>query len=149
MATNSVAIGANSTATQANTVSFGTAGNERRLTNVAAGVNATDAVNMSQLTGLTAGFQSQLSGLQAEVTANQREARAGTALALAVTGLQYDHRPGKASISGAVANYKGQSNLAFGFGYAVSDRWRLNASVTSAPQVGDFGAVAGASFTLN
>lgn len=34
-----------------------------RLTNVAAGINPTDAVNMSQLTGLTAGFQSQLSGL--------------------------------------------------------------------------------------
>jgi autotransporter adhesin len=119
------------------------------LTNVAAGINPTDAVNMSQLSGLTSNFQSQLNGLQAEVTSNQREARAGTALALAATGLQYDHRPGKASIATAVANYKGQSGIAVGLGYAVSDRWRVNASFTSAPQVSDFGVVAGASFTLN
>jgi autotransporter adhesin len=104
---------------------------------------------MSQLSGLTSGFQSQLNGLQAEVTSNQREARAGTALALAATGLQYDHRPGKASIAGAVSNYKGQSGIAVGLGYAFSDRWRVNASFTSAPDVNDYGVVAGASFTLN
>lgn len=135
--------------TQANTVSSGTAGNERRLTNVAAGVNATDAVNMSPLTGLTAGFPvaalrpSGRSHRQPARGARRHGARARRA------GLQYNHRPGKASISGAVANYKEQSSLAFGYGYAVSDRWRLNASVTSAPQVGDLGAAAGASFTLN
>jgi hypothetical protein len=146
---NSVAIGSGSVATLANTASFGSAGNERRLTNVAAGINPTDAVNMSQISGLTSGFQSQLTGLQAEVNANQREARAGTALALAATGLQYDHRPGKASVATAVANFKGQSGIAVGLGYAVSDRWRVNASFTSAPQVSDFGVVAGASLTLN
>jgi autotransporter adhesin len=46
---NSVAIGTGSVADQDNTVSVGSKGNERRVTNVAAGVNPTDAVNVSQL----------------------------------------------------------------------------------------------------
>ncbi|MCE4226451.1 hypothetical protein HCU64_22135 [Methylobacterium sp. C25] len=53
--TNSVALGAGSTdGGLANVVSVGSAGNERRITNVAAGVNATDAANMGQLTALSA-----------------------------------------------------------------------------------------------
>jgi autotransporter adhesin len=46
---NSVALGANSVADQADTVSLGAAGAERRVTNLAAGTNATDGVNVSQL----------------------------------------------------------------------------------------------------
>lgn len=48
-AANSVAIGSNSVAKSPNTVSFGSPGRERRLTNVVAGINPTDAVNVSQL----------------------------------------------------------------------------------------------------
>ncbi len=48
-AANSVALGAGSVASEANTVSVGSAGNERKITNVAAGVSTTDAVNYGQL----------------------------------------------------------------------------------------------------
>jgi autotransporter adhesin len=48
-AINSVAIGQGSIAGQPNTVSVGAPGAERRITNVAAGTNATDAVNVGQL----------------------------------------------------------------------------------------------------
>ena len=48
-AENSVALGSGSVADQANTVSVGSAGNERQMTHVAAGVNATDAVNVAQM----------------------------------------------------------------------------------------------------
>src|SRR3546814_1006573 len=48
-ADNSVALGANSYADRANTVSVGSAGNERQITNVAAGTEDTDAVNLAQL----------------------------------------------------------------------------------------------------
>jgi len=48
-ADNSIAIGANSAATRANTVSVGAAGKERQITNVAAGMAFTDAVNVAQL----------------------------------------------------------------------------------------------------
>src|SRR3546814_16396454 len=46
---NSVALGANSLADRANTVSVGSAGAERQITNVAAGTEDTDAVNLAQL----------------------------------------------------------------------------------------------------
>ena len=44
-----MALGAGSIADQDNTVSVGAAGSERRVTNVAAGTGATDAVNLTQL----------------------------------------------------------------------------------------------------
>ncbi|MET1475510.1 MULTISPECIES: YadA-like family protein [Burkholderia] len=50
---NSVALGAGSVADAVNTVSVGSAAVQRRVTNVAAGTAATDAVNVSQLTGVT------------------------------------------------------------------------------------------------
>ena len=46
---NSTAIGAGSVAYEANTLSVGAAGAERRIMNVAKGVDATDAINVSQL----------------------------------------------------------------------------------------------------
>ncbi|AZT49005.1 hypothetical protein EI538_07190 [Salmonella enterica] len=48
-AENSVALGTNSVADEANTVSVGSSTQQRRITNVAAGVNNTDAVNVAQL----------------------------------------------------------------------------------------------------
>ncbi|MDR5643147.1 YadA-like family protein [Burkholderia cenocepacia] len=52
-AANSVALGANAFSNRANTVSVGRAGAERQVVNVAAGTQATDAVNVSQLKGVT------------------------------------------------------------------------------------------------
>jgi autotransporter adhesin len=161
---NSTAIGNGATATAANQMSLGTVSNTYRMSGITSAASlaaqtgpvsfvTTDASGHLAATNLTipdiSGLQSQVASLQSQVSSNQREARSGTALALAATGLQYDQRPGKASVAGAVANYKGQSGLAIGFGYAVSERWRVNAAFTSAPQVSDFGVVAGASFTLN
>ena len=60
-----------------NTVSFGSPGAERRLTNIAPGIGPTDAATYGQVTDMN------------------REARSGTALALASSSLRYDDRPGK------------------------------------------------------
>ncbi|EES1699426.1 YadA-like family protein [Escherichia coli] len=54
-ADNSVALGTGSVANEENTISVGSSTNQRRITNVAAGVNATDAVNVSQLKSSEAG----------------------------------------------------------------------------------------------
>jgi autotransporter adhesin len=99
--------------------------------------------------GATAGLSAQIASVQTQVDDNRREARAGTALALATSGLHFDPRPGKASLAAAFGNYKGMSGLAVGLGYAASDRWRFNAAITATPQVNDFGVAAGASWTLN
>ncbi|EDQ9496366.1 trimeric autotransporter adhesin SadA [Salmonella enterica subsp. enterica serovar Hartford] len=54
-AENSVALGTNSVADEANTVSVGSSTQQRRITNIAAGVNNTDAVNVAQLKASEAG----------------------------------------------------------------------------------------------
>ncbi|HFN7492799.1 TPA: YadA-like family protein [Escherichia coli] len=54
-ADNSVALGTGSVADEENTISVGSSTNQRRITNVAAGVNATDAVNVLQLKSSEAG----------------------------------------------------------------------------------------------
>ncbi|MHR16298.1 hypothetical protein D9I09_19830 [Escherichia coli] len=54
-ADNSVALGTGSVADEENTISVGSSTNQRRITNVAAGKNATDAVNVAQLESSEAG----------------------------------------------------------------------------------------------
>ena len=86
-------------ATLANTVSFGTAGNERRLTNVAAGINQTDAVNVSQLSSFNSGFQSQVSFA---AIADRRQSHRGTPW----------HRRGRCNRERADALGAGQDDMA-------------------------------------
>ena len=54
-ADNSVALGTGSVAEEENTISVGSSTNQRRITNVAAGKNDTDAVNVAQLKSSEAG----------------------------------------------------------------------------------------------
>lgn len=63
LAPNAVAIGADSIANEANTVSFGSGfGNTRRLVNIAPGINLNDAVNVNQVVDLAAGAASWIGG---------------------------------------------------------------------------------------
>jgi trimeric autotransporter adhesin len=78
-------------------------------------------------------------------------AKNGTALALAGTGLRYDDRPGKTSVAGATAFYKGTLGMAFGLGHTSSDAtWRYNVSVNGTPWTAkpEVGVVVGASYTF-
>jgi autotransporter adhesin len=113
-AANSVAIGAGSVASAANTVSVGAPGAERRVTNVAAGIAPTDAANMGQLNSMASGFQSQVSGLQTQINDNNHEARAGTAIALALGGTA-NLQPGRRfALSASYGNFQGSNALGVG-----------------------------------
>ena len=72
-AAGSVALGQGSVADQANTVSVGAVGSERRIVNVAAGVDDTDAVNVAQLDAVTADLTDDIMGLQTDVTGLQTD----------------------------------------------------------------------------
>ncbi|MGF6244474.1 autotransporter adhesin, partial [Paraburkholderia sp. GAS38] len=69
---NSVALGAGSVADRANTISVGNSSTStlRKIANMAAGTSSTDAVNVSQLAGLTAalGGQAAVSGTDGSIT---------------------------------------------------------------------------------
>jgi trimeric autotransporter adhesin len=119
-AANSVAIGSGSTNTVANTVSFGSAGNERRLTNVAAGVNATDAVNVGQLQSTVAGIQSQYAGLQNQVIDNQREARRGIVAAVAVAPVLMPSAAGKTTVAVNTGHYRGETGVGVGVSHRLN-----------------------------
>ena len=142
----------------------GTPGAAVSLRNVAAGVNPTDAVNLGQmLRGQDATLASantytdqKVSNLAAFTAQGIKEAKqlaiSGTAVALAGTGLRYDDRPGKTSVSGATSFYKGEVGLAFGIGHTSQDQvWRTNLSVNGTPWADkpEIGVVVGATFTFN
>jgi trimeric autotransporter adhesin len=144
-ATNSVALGANSLATTPNSVSVGSPGNERTITNVAPGVNPTDAVNVSQL-------NQGLGNLQNQISENRQEAYGGAAAAMAAAGLKFDDRPGKISAAAAAGYYHGQSAVAIGIGGTTeSGLWRINGGISVVPTLSkpDFGMVIGVTRTLN
>jgi trimeric autotransporter adhesin len=101
-ATNSVALGSGSIANQANTVSMGAAGSERRITNVAPGVGPTDAVNMSQFSGLA----SDVSALRSDISEVARQAYRGITGVAALTAGP-PAIPGKTSVNLGVGAYRG------------------------------------------
>ena len=113
-APNSVALGAGSVANVANTVSVGAPGSERRITNVAAGVNPTDAANVGQLSSMAAGFQSQVGGLQSQINDNDRRLRDGVAVAMAAGGVPAVPPGRKVGVFGNVASYDGHGAAGVG-----------------------------------
>ena len=126
-ATNSVALGNGSVANEANTVSVGSVGNERRITNVADGRADHDAANMGQLREI----QNQSNTALAEIDkTNVRVNRVG-ALSAAMASLKPYYVDGteKGQVMAGVGAYHGERALALGYGYAPNDKVFLNASV--------------------
>ncbi len=101
------ATGANSVGDEDNTVSFGSQGNERRVTNVANGVNATDAVNMGQ-------FQSGLNALQGSVNSVARNAYGGITAATALTMIPDVDQGKNIAVGVGTANFQGYQAVALG-----------------------------------
>jgi autotransporter adhesin len=64
---NAIAIGAGSIADIANTVSFGSVGHERRITNIADGVDATDAATVGQLDRVESRLRKQVKRLNTKL----------------------------------------------------------------------------------
>ncbi|CAG2158956.1 hypothetical protein LMG26411_06329 [Cupriavidus numazuensis] len=153
-------------AAPASTVSVGSAGNERTVTNVAAGRisgDSTDAINGSQLyatnqkvnenTQDIANLNQQVGGntqaitnLNNRIDGVQRDANAGTASAMALAGLPQSVLPGKGMVALAGSTYSGQSALALGVStLSDSGRWVFKGGVTSNTR-GNVGATIGAGF---
>jgi trimeric autotransporter adhesin len=125
------------------------------LHNVAAGSASTDAVNVGQLTNAVstavgtseAYTNSQLVGFQNEIEAVQRNADAGTASGMAMSGVPQSYLPGKTMVAAGVAGYGSEQAMALGLS-KLSDngRWvmKLNGSANTR---GKYGAAVGAGVT--
>ena len=149
---NSVAIGAGSQASQANSVSVGSAGHERTITNVANGVNPTDAVNVSQLDDAIATAKNwskdyvdqRFQGVDQELNRVGNRANAGIASAMAMASLPQAYQPNQSSAGVALGSFHGESGIAVGVSTITeSGRYvfKLNATTNSR---GDAGAGVGA-----
>jgi autotransporter adhesin len=122
-APNSVALGAGSVANEENTVSVGSPGNERRITNVAPGINPTDAVNVQQLQSVQQGINSVA-----------RRAYSGVAGAVALSMIP-DVDAGKTLAVGiGTGNFEGYSAAALGVTARIGRdiKVRAGASTSSA-----------------
>jgi autotransporter adhesin len=121
-ATNSVALGSGSKATEANTVSIGSDGHERRLVNVADGISKTDAVNKGQLDRAIGGMQGQINDMS-------RNAYSGIAAATALTMIP-GVDPGKTlSFGVGGASYKGYQAVAMGGEARITENLKMRAGV--------------------
>ncbi|WP_456299717.1 YadA family autotransporter adhesin [Paraburkholderia tropica] len=155
-----VALGAGSVADRDNTVSVGSAGGERQIVNVKAGTQGTDAVNVSQLNDAVLNAQSYTTQAvaqgvqQANAYTNQqigqvrREMNSLGAAAMAASSLIPNARAeGNFQMAVAAGTYGGESALALGANWYVSDRLLLNAHVArSTGAGGSTGASVGATF---
>lgn len=138
---NSVALGAGSVASEANTVSVGVPGGERRITNVAPGINLTDAVNVSQLIGVKdfaiRYTDQRLAQLRAELQHNinqvARNSYRGVAAVAALFGATVCPPPGKTSVNIGSGYYYGQAAVAATVAHkGKGGRWQAQAGVSTA-----------------
>ncbi|WP_424411484.1 ESPR-type extended signal peptide-containing protein [Pasteurella sp. PK-2025] len=83
-------------------------GSPSRLTNVAPGIEATDAVNVGQL-------NAKIGDVHKRINKLDKGMRAGVAGATAVAFLQRPNEAGKSLVSLGVGNFKGQSAVAVGY----------------------------------
>ncbi|WP_426167546.1 beta strand repeat-containing protein [Sandarakinorhabdus sp. DWP1-3-1] len=124
---NSVALGAGSSdGGLANVVSVGGVGSERRITNVANAVNATDAVNLGQATALSNSALSQANSYtDVRIGAlgfdlSRRIDQAG-ASAAALAGVPQAIQPGRSFAGAAIGGRGNAVSLAFGLSTILTD----------------------------
>lgn len=140
---NSVAIGSGSQTTAANTVSVGNAGAERRITNVATGTGATDAVNVAQLTAALSGLSPQISGARdytdqqvaltnARTDVLVRSAREYAARGIAASSAMPTAVPsqvGKTAFNLGAGHFDGETAVGLSVAYAFRGNLLLSGSV--------------------
>ncbi|UOO88191.1 YadA-like family protein [Vitreoscilla massiliensis] len=130
-AKNSVALGEGSVANRENSVSVGSAGHERQITNVTAGVEATDAVNVGQLNSVTSKIGHSINQLGRNINNVDRNSRAGIAGAAALANIPQVMNAGQKSIGMGAANYRGENALSIGMSVASSNgNWVFKGSAS-------------------
>ncbi|MFJ4391022.1 YadA-like family protein [Pseudomonas soli] len=146
-ARNATALGTNAVADRENSVSVGSVGDERQITNVAAGTRGTDAVNLDQLSASVADITSGANAytdqrymeLKNDLKQQDEILSAGIAGAMAMASLPQSYSPGSSMTVAAVSSYRGQASLAFGVSHMSSNgRWvtKLQGSTDTQRKVG-------------
>ena len=102
----------------------GISAGSKKITNVAAGTDDTDAVNVSQLKAATGDINNK-------INKNDRRASAGTASAMAAAGLPQAYLPGHSMVAVAGGTHRGQNAIALGVS-RISDNGKVIVKLTGA-----------------
>ncbi len=117
--------------------------NDKRITNVAPGVDATDAVNVGQLQQATGNLQNQVNNLRNDLRRQDKKLSGGVAAAMATASLPQAYLPGKNMMAIAGGTWNGETGMAIGFsGISDNGHWvyKLTGNATSR---GDYGGGVG------
>lgn len=141
LAENSVALGQGSVVDKGeiNTVSVGNATTKRRVTNVADGINAHDAVNVKQLNEV----KSSVDSVRKDLQKNDKKLRGGIAGAAALANIPQVTQAGSNLLGVGVGNYRGESAVAVGYSKANESNKVIFKMSGSATTQGDFNVGAG------
>ncbi len=143
-ADDSVALGASSVADRANTVSVGAAGSERQITNVAAGTEGADLVNVNQLndavTQSNSYTDSVVNGMQGAVAEVGRNAYSGIAAATALAMIPNIDQDKIMSVGVGGATYQGYAAAAVAVNLRVTQNLVLKAGAGSSRNGTVYGA---------
>jgi autotransporter adhesin len=149
---NSVALGAGSVASAPNTVSVGSPGHERTITNVAAGVNPTDAANVGQVNQALEEAKNwskdytdqRFQSVDRDLDKLGNRANAGVASAMAMAGLGQAYQADQSTTGVALGTFHGETGLAVGLS-TITESGRLILKLNGTTNSrGDTGASIGA-----
>ncbi|HGJ5900004.1 YadA family autotransporter adhesin [Arsenophonus apicola] len=142
-AANSVALGHGAIAYRDNSLSVGSVGNERQITNVAAGKSRTDAVNVGQVNDA---FQNLGKSIEKKVNHINKKLTSGVASAMAMSGIPQAYLPDSNLVGLSASTYNGQSAIAIGVSKTSENgKWMLKINGSGNTQ-SDFGAVVGVGY---
>ena len=133
------------------------------LHNVAAGTRDTDAVNLGQMQSSLASamtdnraytdmrfgeLQSGIAQLDFDLRETRQDAFAGTASAMAVSGIPQTIIPGRSMVGGGVAHYRGETAFAVGMSTTFNDGRTVVKAGATMDTRGNGGVSAGAGFSF-
>ncbi|EHP7979562.1 YadA-like family protein, partial [Escherichia coli] len=117
-----------------------------RITNVAPGINNTDAVNVGQLNNVVSNVGKSIQNLNNRINHVEKNANAGIAEAMATAGLPQAYLPGKSMMAIGGGSYSGETGYAIGYS-TISDngRWMFKGT-GSGNSRGNYGGTLGVGY---
>ncbi|MEE6848159.1 YadA family autotransporter adhesin [Escherichia coli O74:H39] len=147
---NSVALGSNSVASEDNTVSVGSSLNQRRITNVAPGVNRTDAVTVGQLnesfSSLKQYTDRKVDSLDKKMGDMKTKLTAGIATSMALSGIPQAYQPDSSLVGVSAGTYGGESAIAVGVSHISENGHWITKLQAGGNTQNDFGASVGVGY---
>ncbi|MBB8832483.1 YadA-like family protein, partial [Escherichia coli] len=147
---NSVALGSNSVASEDNTVSVGSSLNQRRITNVAPGVNRSDAVTVGQLnesfSSLKQYTDRKVDSLDKKIGDMKTKLTAGIATSMALSGIPQAYQPDSSLVGVSAGTYGGESAIAVGVSHISQNGHWITKLQAGGNTQNDFGASVGVGY---